>query len=187
MLTLTPQADKLPKIFLRVANGQIIAKMGVDKISFDTVSGAITNIELKQHTFENKRFFNWHVNMVDTRTGEAYDMSFGRTSGVFRTIVRCLASDEGLSSLNDIEIHVYKPRYGNFTNAVVNGHGKKLNWIPESVPPVLYRKLDGTTVPDYSLRNDWVDEMVERINEAAKHTLLLDASSIDEDMSENIC
>ena len=181
MLSLTSQACKLPKTFLHVSDGQIIAKMGVDQISFDTVSGTITNIELKQHTFENKRFTNWHINIVDNRTGEAYDMSFSRTSGVFRTIVRCLASDEGLSHLNDIEIYVYKSRYGNYTNAIVIGHGKKLNWISESVPPVMYRKVDGTTVPDYTLRNEWVEKLVERINEAAKRPIPLDAPSVDRD------
>ena len=185
MLTLTPKAT-MPKIFLRVANGNIIAKKGKEELLFDTVSGKITYIELRQHASQTKRFSSWHIQMVDTHSGDAYDLSFGRTSGVFRTIVRCLASDEGLASLNDIEIHVYRPSYGNYTNAVVSGHGKKLNWIPENVPPVLYRQVNGKAVADYTLRNDWVEDLVDRINERAFKTLPPDAPSFDEDMPEDI-
>lgn len=171
MLSVHTEAEKMPKTFLRVANGNIIAKEGKDEIEFDTVTGMVTDIKLKDHRIGNKKFSNWHISMVDARLKNAYDLSFGRNSSVFRTIVRCLASDEGLASLNDIEIYVYRARYGNFTNAIVMGRGKKLSWIPEGVPPVMYCQINGMSVPDSTLRDEWLDKLVGRINDSARKTI----------------
>ena len=94
--------------------------------SFEAISGALKGIELKEHEFDNKKFCNWHILLSDAESGEAYDLSVSRDSGVFKSIVRSLVTEQGLGNLNDVKIEVYTSRTG-FTNAAVSTGGQRLH------------------------------------------------------------
>ena len=117
MLHPISETGKSKKIFLRISKGAIISKRNGEVTSFEAISGSLKGIELKEHEFENKKFRNWHILLSDTESGEDYDISVSRDSGVFKSIVRSLVTEQGLENLNDVKIEVYTSKTG-FTNAV---------------------------------------------------------------------
>lgn len=87
MLHPISETEKSKKIFLRISKDAIISKRNGEVTSFEAISGSIKGIELKEHEFENKKFRNWHILLSDTESGEDYDISVSRDSGVFKSIV----------------------------------------------------------------------------------------------------
>ena len=116
MLHPVSDTGKSKKIFLRISKGAIISKRNGEVTSFEAISGSLKGIELREHEFENKKFRNWHILLSDTESGEDYDISVSRDSGVFKSIVRSLVTEQGLENLNDVKIEVYTSKTG-FTNA----------------------------------------------------------------------
>lgn len=123
MLHPISETGKSKKIFLRISKGAIISKRNGEVTSFEAISGSLKGIELKEHEFENKKFRNWHILLSDTESGEDYDISVSRDSGVFKSIVRSLVTEQGLENLNDVKIEVYTSKTG-FTNAVVSAEDR---------------------------------------------------------------
>lgn len=168
MLQLKQTTKSVTRTYVRVSNGSLLVKNGAEINTFNSVSGAISGIELKEHSFDGKKFENWHLMMTDAAEGETYDLSFGKQSSAFRDIVRCLASDEGLMALDKITIDVYKASKGSYTNATVSSEGKRLSWIPEQIPPVRYVSVGQRQIPDDSERIAWIEDLVARINQAVQ-------------------
>ena len=159
--------EKRKRTYVRVSNGSLIVKMGVDRFNFDTIRGAVTGVEFREHNVNGKQFKCWHLAMKDLASGEVYDVSFNRGCSAFRGIMRCLASEQGLTGLDDITIEVYKASRGNFTNAIVYAHGTKLYWTPGDIPPILYTAVGERNVPDDTLRINWLLTPAEMVNDAA--------------------
>ena len=166
MLHPISETGKTKKIFLRISNGAIISKRNGEVTSFEAISGSLKGIELKEHEFENKKFRNWHIILTDTESGEDYDISVSRDSGVFKSIVRSLVTEQGLGNLNDVKIEVYTSKTG-FTNAVVSAGGQKLHWADEPMPPVRYVTVGENEVADTSAQINWIQTLVDRINARA--------------------
>ena len=160
-------SEKRNRTYVRVSEGSLIVKEGIDRVCFDSISGAVLGVELRDHNVDGKKFKCWHLLMADTSTGQEYDVSFGRGSGTFHNILRCLASERGLAGLSDITIDVYKAGRGNFTNAVVYAGKEKLSWIPGQLPPVVYVAVGERNIPDDTMRTEWLLHLAEMVNGCA--------------------
>lgn len=124
MLIQDSQRNGGKKVYLRISKGSIISRKDGVETSFSAISGALTGIELREHEFENKKFRNWHIMISDAASGEVYDLSVGRSAGVFKSIVRSLVTEQGLAGLDDITIDVYTSKSG-YTNASVSANGQR--------------------------------------------------------------
>jgi len=167
MLYSKEMTKKMSTTFLRVKNSMFVAKEGDSETEFDSISGTVTGIQLKEHEHDGEKFRAWHLLMEDRNIKAAYDITFGENSGVFRSIVRALSSDEGLTHLRDIEITVFKSQYGNFTNAIVCSGSKRLSWRPGEMPAASYVRDGDKFVADYTQRLAFVTSLVDLINYAA--------------------
>lgn len=174
------ETGKARKIFLRISNGAIISKKNGEVTSFEAISGSLKGIELKEHEFENKKFRNWHILLADQGTGEEYDISVSRDSGVFKSIVRSLVTEQGLGNLDDIKIEAYTSRTG-FTNAAVSAGGQKLHWTDEPMPPVRYVTVGDNEVADNSAQMNWIQTLVDRINARVSES----PAQVQEDQEED--
>lgn len=101
--------------------------------------------------------------MSDTGSGEEYDLSVSRDSGVFKSIVRSLVTEQGLGNLDDVKIEVYTSRTG-FTNAAVSAGGQRLHWTDEPMPAVRVVMVGDNEVPDTTSQMNWIQTLVDRIN-----------------------
>lgn len=151
------------KVFARVANGSIITKKDGQVSNFGAISGSLKSIELKEHEFENKKFKNWHLELIDNASNEVYDLSISRSSGAFKSIVRSLVTEQGLANLNDITIEVYTSKTG-YTNASVSAAAQRLHWTDEPMPALSYVKVGENEVADDSAQMNWIQTLVDRIN-----------------------
>lgn len=151
--------------YLHVSNGSFVLSED-EKIRFNSITGAISGIKLKTHKRSNGGEFDlWHLTVIDEPSGEINDISFSRTSNVLSSIVRSLASDSGLQSLENVQICVSTaPNNSKFTNAKVRTNGHGLSWIPGDMPPMLYKRDGKSHVQDDSLRFEWLSNLIDLIN-----------------------
>lgn len=163
MLIQDSQRNGGKKVYLRISKGSIISRKDGVETSFSAISGALTGIELREHEFENKKFRNWHIMISDAASGEVYDLSVGRSAGVFKSIVRSLVTEQGLAGLDDITIDVYTSKSG-YTNASVSANGQRLHWVDEQMPAIQYVTVGGNEVPDDTAQMNWIQTLVDRIN-----------------------
>ena len=183
MLHPISETEKSKKIFLRISKGAIISKRNGEVTSFEAISGSLKGIELKGHEFENKKFRNWHILLSDTESGEDYDISVSRDSGVFKSIVRSLVTEQGLENLNDVKIEVYTSKTG-FTNAVVSAGGQKLHWTDEPMPAVRYVNVGENEVADNAAQMNWIQTLVDRINAKLTEPVSVTEASDEDDLPE---
>lgn len=163
--------------------GAIISKRNGEVTSFEAISGSIKGIELKEHEYENKKFRNWHILLSDTESGEDYDISVSRDSGVFKSIVRSLVTEQGLENLNDVKIEVYTSKTG-FTNAVVSAGGQKLHWTDEPMQAVRYVTVGENEVADNTAQMNWIQTLVDRINAKLTEPVSVTEASDEDDLPE---
>lgn len=156
---------KQARNYFHIANGNFVL-LGDENIGFNSIAGAVSGIELKTHKRSNgDKFDLWHLIVTDEQSGEENDISFGRTSNVLSSIVRCLASDSGLQNLDNIQLCVSTaPNNSRFTNAKVRVNGHGLSWTPGDMPPMLYKRDGKSHVQDDSLRFEWLSNLIELIN-----------------------
>ena len=182
------ESEKKSRIFLRIKDGKLIARDKDGKeSSFQKVQGALKGIELKEHEFDNKKFKNWHVVMEDLLQGDTYDIAVARSSGTFKSVVRCLVTEQGLANLDDISIETYLSKTG-FTNAVVQAQGQNLRWTDEKMPEAVRVKVGDQEVVDDTAQMNWIQTLVDRINAriAAGPAPVKKASAEEDDMPDDL-
>lgn len=174
--------------YLRVSKARwcfILKNPNGDRGEYDTVSGAVSRIESRVHKDrDGKEFILWHVIMDDDAIGESYDISFAENSALFMILMRCLASEEGLHSLDDIEIQIRKSSIDKFINATVRHNGKSISWRPGSIPPIVYVPDGKGYRRDYSKRLEWLRNLVGIVNWAIESGEVLANEESDEDYNE---
>ena len=188
MLQITNTSKAFNNHFLKVSKskGLFILKRPNDEAEFDTVGGSINRIETRIHkTKDGKEFILWHLLLNDDKIGDSYDISFPENSGLFVIIMRCLASEEGLKGLDDIQIQIKKSEDGNFLNATVRNNGKSIGWLPGAVPPIMYTKEGKGYKADFSKRQEWLHNLAGIVNWAIESGEIISYSGCDEEYNEN--
>lgn len=141
------QNDNRRKIYLSINHGKVIKGSGVAKEEYSYIDGTIEAIYTKRSTFGNEEVVRW---FMDIRDGdELYSLCLPYSSGVFKSIVLALASDEALTSSTPVRIEPYEGRNG-YTKVVVYSDGVKLDWITKQLPPQKTIKVGGKQIRDDS-------------------------------------
>ena len=175
MLQITNTSKTFNNHFLKVSKskGLFILKRPDDEAEFDTVGGSVNRIETRIHKTK------------DGKIGDSYDISFPENSGLFVIIMRCLASEEGLKALDDIQIQIKKSEDGNFLNATVRNNGKSIGWLPGAVPPIMYTKEGKGYKADFSKRQEWLHNLAGIVNWAIESGEIISYSDCEEEYNEN--
>lgn len=166
MVTSTTNSKKpMPTRFFHVSKGNFTETIKNDTFTYGSITGSVEGIELRtNHKKDGEEFQNWHLLMSDKSTGERYDIILSRTSNVLISIIRSLASDEGLRSLHDVEICASPAAISAFTNIKVIAGGHSLSWLPCEVPPLQCYRKEGRIVTCDEERFKWVSTIVDLIN-----------------------
>lgn len=134
--------EKKPKIYLSINDGKVVKSDTREQYSY--IEGNLTAIYIKTSTFGREEVNRWFIEMQDG--DELYSICLPYSSGVFKSIVLALASDETLEYYTPVRIEPYKGKNG-YTKVVVYSNGVKLDWAGE-LPPKKSLTIDGEVVTD---------------------------------------
>ena len=144
--------------------GKVRMKLGSNEELFDYIEGELGRIYSKTSTYQGKTFEDWIIELNDKENGDVYALSFAISSGVFRSIILCLASDK--DNLGTLRIEPYEK--GGYVKVRVYNEGTSLDWVTKELPPIKEVSIGGRIVKDDSERVNLIKGYVEQINEATR-------------------
>ena len=148
------------KVYLSINHGKVVKGSGAAKKEYSYIDGTIEAIYTKRSTFGNEEVVRWFMDIRDG--GELYSLCLPYSSGVFKSIVLALASDEALNSSTPVRIEPYEGKNG-YTKVVVYSDGIKLDWIVKQLPPQQTITIGGRQIKDDSEQMKVITSYVERI------------------------
>lgn len=160
MLGKTTAETDSRKIYLSINHGKVVQGTGADKQLYSYVDGTIEAIYQKRSTFGKEVVVRWYIDLRDG--ADLYSLCLPYSSGVFKSIVLSLASDEALSSSTPVRIEPYEGRNG-YTKVVVYSDGVKLDWIVKQLPEQEVVLVGGKQVRDDSKQMEYICSVVDTL------------------------
>lgn len=148
------------KIYLSINHGKVVQGSGANKQLYSYLDGSIESIYKKRSTFGNEVVTRWYIDLRDGE--ELYSLCLPYSSGVFKSIILALASDEALSSSTPVRIEPYEGRNG-YTKVVVYSEGVKLDWVTKQLPEKEIVSVGGKTIRDDSKQMELIETYVNQI------------------------
>ena len=148
------------KIYLSINHGKVVQGTGADKQLYSYVDGAIEAIYQKTSRFGNEVVNRWYIDLRDG--ADLYSLCLPYSSGVFKSIVLSLASDEALSSFTPVRIEPYEGRNG-YTKVVVYSDGVKLDWVVKQLPEQELVQVGGKQVRDDTKQMEYICSVVDTL------------------------
>lgn len=148
------------KTYLSINHGKVIKGSGTSKEEYSYIEGYIEAIYTKRSTFGNEVVVRWFIDIRDG--GELYSLCLPYSSGVFKSIILALASDEALTSSTPVRIEPYDGKNG-YTKVVVYSDGVKLDWVVKQLPPQKSVTIGGKQVKDDSEQMNLIGAYVTNI------------------------
>lgn len=154
------------RIYLSITDGKVARGTRLGKEYFSYVDGHLENIYSKVSIFGNEEVNRWFFELRDGE--ELYSLCFPYSSGVFKSIILALASDEALQPSTTLRIEPYKGKNG-YTKVSVYSDGNRLDWLLKGLP-----EQEKIIVGDKEVRDDTkqmeiittlVDLILKRLNE----------------------
>ena len=154
------QDNNKRKIYLSINHGKVVKGSGVAKEEYSYIDGTIEAIYTKRSIFGNEEVERWFIDIRDGN--ELYSLCLPYSSGVFKSIVLALASDEALTSSTPVRIEPYEGKNG-YTKVIVYSDGVKLDWITKQLPSQHTIKVGGKQVRDDSEQMKFICSIVDII------------------------
>lgn len=155
------EAVQTKKHYLSINNGKVIIDKGQGrKESFGFVEGYMEGIYTQKRNFGGEEVTRWFIDLRDGT--DIYSICLPYSSGVFKSIILALASDEALNSSTPIRIEPYE-RNG-FTKVIVYAEGTKLDWLTKELPPLKEVKVGAKVVKDDTERMIFICNLCNTIN-----------------------
>lgn len=150
----------LSRIYLTIAKGRIVrTNEDGSKVFYTYVEGRLASIHSKERSFGKERVKYWYLDVQDGE--ELYSIGLPLYSGVLRSIILSLASEEELSSDTPLRIETYESK--GYTKASVYSEGVKLDWVTKQLPPVKELQIGGRIVKDESERDAYIEQLILKI------------------------
>lgn len=154
------QTEPLRKIYLSIAKGKVERTLeNGQKESYNYVEGRLEQIHSKERTFGSDTVKYWYLDLRDGE--ELYSIGCPVYSGVLRSIILSLASEQSLSPNTLIRLETYEKN--GYTKVSVFADGVGLDWITKELPAVKTQKVGGRTVKDESERDAYIESLIDSI------------------------
>lgn len=155
------KTEVIKKTYLSITNGKVAQDRGNGtKDFFSYVEGLIQGISQKEKNFNGEMVSRWYLDLKDGE--DIYSVCFPYGSGVFKSVVLALASDEALSTSSFVRIEPYEKN--GYTKAVVYSDGVRLDWVVKELPPIKEVEVGQRKVKDDSERMRYICELCSLIN-----------------------
>jgi hypothetical protein len=146
------------KTYLNIEQGRFILKTDGGEESYTTLSGKLKDISKKERTFRGETITYWYIDISD-ENGTLYSIGLPYSSGVFKSIVNCLAAVNSFD--NDITIKTYS--VGEYSKVSMLEGENKLSWKYSQLPPVTEAIAGGKKIKDDSRRMQFFEDIVKDI------------------------
>ena len=150
------------KTYLSINHGKVVQGTGEEKQFFAYVDGTIEDIYTRRSVFGGEVVERWYIDIRDGE--ELYSLCRPYSSGVFKSIVLSLASDEALTSSTPVRIEPYEGSNG-YTKVAVYSDGVRLDWLTKQLPPQDTINVGGRQIKDDSKRMELICSLCEKIKE----------------------
>lgn len=142
--------NRTPAKYLSIYNGKIRHKTADGDVYYDSLTGRLDQIELREETFKGNTFNKWYFHFKDN--GELYMLKSGEGTVFANSLVNSLA---GCDLSRPVRISPYTKVYDDSEIAVpyVEQDGEAASWAIEDWPD------------ESDARNALVRRMVKRLNE----------------------
>ena len=148
------------RTYLNISGGKIVRRIGSGGMeTFDYVEGDLERIYTKDREFRGEKVPYWYLDLKDTQTGELYSLGINASSGVWRSLIFALGSNENF--LLPIRISPYKK--GDYDRVSVYSGGERLDWV-SGIPPVEEIELGGRKYKSVEKREAFISSLVDKIN-----------------------
>lgn len=114
-----------PRKYLTISYGKVVSSNGEKKRAHSYVSGVLENIHSRQFILGGNEVVKWYIDMHDRK--RSYSICLPYSSGVFKSIVLALMSNESLTSTTPVRIAPYDGVDG-YTKVNVYCKGERLQW-----------------------------------------------------------
>ncbi len=148
------------KYYLSISDGKLVHSENGERKYYGYVAGVLEKIYRQERTFNGETVPYWYIDIRGEKK-ELYSLALPYKSGVFKSIVLSLASDESIG-FSTVKIEPYKK--GEFTKVVVYSSERRLDWITKELPPVETIEIAGQPVKDDTKRMKYISSLVEQIN-----------------------
>lgn len=155
-------AEHTKRDYLSINHGKVIKGSGAAKEEYSYIEGIINAIYTKRSTFGSETVTRWYMDMRDGE--ETYTLCLPYSSGVFKSIVLALASDEELTRFTPVRIEPYEGNNG-YTKVVVYSNGIKRDWVTKQLPPTKSINVGGKAVKDDSDQMKFICSLVNTIQQ----------------------
>ena len=158
----TLDTDSKRKTFLSISHGKVVHYLsggGVE--SFKNIEGTLSDITIKERTFNGKKTPFWYLDIRDGR--DTYSLSLPYVSGTFKSIILSLASYKSLSKETTILIEPYEK--DGYTKVVVYADEQKLDWVTKELPPLNAITIGGKSYSDDTERMNFIRETASQVKE----------------------
>ena len=139
--------QKTERRYLSISHGKVFEGTGNDRRQYDFISGNIEAIFTRTAHFGGEEVVRWHIHIKDGK--EFYSLCLPYNSGVFKSIILCLASCHNLTKNTPVVIEPYEGRNG-YTKVVVTAGGERLDWVIKQLPEAETVQVGGKAVKDTS-------------------------------------
>ena len=154
-----PNNDR--KTYLSINQGRVIQGSGSNKQLYSYIDGTIDSI-YKKDTYFGEKVTRWYIDLRDGE--ELYSLCLPYSSGVFKSIILALASDDSLTSSTYVRIAPYCGKNG-YTKVVVYSDGVKLDWVTKELPKQELVTIGGKQVKDDSKQMELIESFCNKIIE----------------------
>lgn len=154
------------RIYLNISEGKIQRRTDGGVQSFDFVEGNLEKIYSKDRAFRGEKVPYWYLDIRDPKTKDLYSLGISAKSGVWRSIILSLGSEE-FNPLLPVKINPYKK--GEYDRVSVYSGDQRLDWVSD-LPPVEEIEVQGQKIKSVAKRERYILSLVEKTNSRVSNT-----------------
>jgi len=148
------------RVYLNISEGKIRRQTDQGVQTFDFVEGDLEKIYTRDREFRGERVPYWYLDIRDRSTGDLYSLGISAKSGVWRSLILSLGSED-FNPLLPVKINPYKR--GQYDRVSVYSGDQRLDWVSD-LPPVEEIVVQGQRIKSVAKREEFISEIVQRVN-----------------------
>lgn len=152
------------KVFLNISEGKIVKQTDRGLERYDFVEGRLERIYQRDREFRGEKVPYYYLELRDPKTKDLYSLGLRSASGVWRSLILCLGSDD-FNPVLPLRISPY--RKGNYDRVTVYSGETRLDWVSD-LPPVEEIDVSGEKVRSVAKRDSFIADIVDKVNSRLK-------------------
>ena len=148
------------RVFLNISGGKVVRQTDRGQEKYDFVEGLLVRVYSREREFRGEKVPYWYLDLKDQRSGDLYTLGIRASSGVWRSLILSLGSED-FTPILPVRIVPYKK--GEYDRVSVYSGDTKLDWVSD-LPPVEEIEVAGEKVRSVAKREAFIADVVDKVN-----------------------